>query len=89
MGHQPTPSADRPLLSPREVATIAGVSLKTVYREIDRGGAAHAPGWPPALPVPLPTPEERAEQERATSEHRRSEVAMSSGGVFVPGGYGG
>jgi hypothetical protein len=42
-----------------------------------------------ALPMPLRTAEERAEQERATSDHRRSEVAMSSGGVFVPGGYGG
>ena len=27
----------RPLLSPREVATIAGVSRKTVYRQIDAG----------------------------------------------------
>jgi hypothetical protein len=41
-----------------------------------------------ALPAPLPTPEELAEQEQATREHRRTEVGMSTG-VFVPGGYGG
>ena len=33
----PTPMDARPLLSPREVAAIAGVSLKTVYRQIDLG----------------------------------------------------
>jgi hypothetical protein len=40
-----------------------------------------------ALPAPLPTPEEVAEHERATREHRRMEVGMATG-VFVPGGYG-
>jgi excisionase family DNA binding protein len=37
MGRTPTPEVDRPLLTPREVAAIAGVSLKTVYRQIDVG----------------------------------------------------
>ena len=27
----------RPLLSPREVAAIAGVSVKTIYRQVDNG----------------------------------------------------
>ena len=35
------------LLSPREVAELANVSRKTVYREIDRG-ALPASTWPPA-----------------------------------------
>ena len=40
-----TPTADaRPLLSPREVAELAGVSRKTIYREVQRGAltAKHA-----------------------------------------------
>jgi excisionase family DNA binding protein len=32
-----TPEDTRTLLSPAEVAELANVSLKTVYREIDRG----------------------------------------------------
>jgi putative molybdopterin biosynthesis protein len=45
MGQTPTPTVDRPLLSPREVAALAGVSLKTVYREVDRGALrAHRVG---------------------------------------------
>jgi excisionase family DNA binding protein len=37
MRQTPTPEVERPLLSPREVSTLAGVSLKTVYRQIDTG----------------------------------------------------
>ena len=37
MAQTPTATDARPLLSPREVAELANVSRKTVYREIDRG----------------------------------------------------
>ena len=37
MAQSATPAATRPLLSPREVAELAGVSRKTVYRQIDAG----------------------------------------------------
>jgi hypothetical protein len=40
-----------------------------------------------ALPEPLPTAEEVAEQEEAMREHRHTERVMATG-VFVPGGYG-
>ena len=33
----PTDTDARPLLSPREVARIAGVLVKTVYRQVDVG----------------------------------------------------
>jgi excisionase family DNA binding protein len=32
-----TPEDTRPLLSPAKVAEIAGVSRKTIYREVERG----------------------------------------------------
>ena len=37
MAQSATPAATRPLLSPREVAELAGVSRKTIYREVRRG----------------------------------------------------
>ena len=37
MGQTATPEDSRPMLSPADVAQLAGVSRKTVYREIDRG----------------------------------------------------
>jgi excisionase family DNA binding protein len=40
MAQPPTTVDRRPLLSPRDVADIAGISLKTVYREIDRDNLA-------------------------------------------------
>jgi putative molybdopterin biosynthesis protein len=43
MGQMATPEDTRPMLTPAEVAELAKVSRKTVYREIDRGAlpAAH------------------------------------------------
>jgi putative molybdopterin biosynthesis protein len=37
MGQTATPEDTSPLLSPAEVARLAAISRKTVYREIDRG----------------------------------------------------
>ena len=37
MAQSATPAATRPLLSPREVAELAGVSRKTIDREVRRG----------------------------------------------------
>ena len=37
MAQTPTGTDARPLLSPREVAELANVSRKTVYRQIDVG----------------------------------------------------
>jgi excisionase family DNA binding protein len=37
MPQMPTPTDARPLLSPREVAELANVSRKTLYREVHRG----------------------------------------------------
>ena len=44
MAQTPTATDARPLLSPREVAELAGVSRKTIYREVQRGAltAKHA-----------------------------------------------
>ena len=37
MDQTATPDDTRPMLSPAEVAELANVSRKTIYREIDRG----------------------------------------------------
>jgi excisionase family DNA binding protein len=37
VGQTATPEDTRPMLTPAEVAELASVSRKTVYREIDRG----------------------------------------------------
>jgi putative molybdopterin biosynthesis protein len=37
MGQTATPADTNPLLSPADVARLAAISRKTVYREIDRG----------------------------------------------------
>jgi len=44
MSQAATETDARPLLSPREVAAIANVSRKTIYREVQRGAlpAKHA-----------------------------------------------
>jgi len=37
MDQTATPDDTRPMLSPAEVAELANVSRKTIYREVDRG----------------------------------------------------
>jgi putative molybdopterin biosynthesis protein len=37
MGQMATPEDTRPMLTPAEVAELAKVSRKTIYREVDRG----------------------------------------------------